>query len=290
MSSCSVYGVGSDEPVDREVAGQSADRVCRVQDAGRARRRRDGRRRLPSRPSCATRPPSGPARGCASTSCSTTWWAWPGRRARSRMMSDGSPWRPLVHVLDIDQAVARRPGAPVDAVHGQIFNVGSNEQNYQVREIAEIVAAAVPGCDVVLRAPRAPTTGATGSASTRSARCLPGFACAWDARTGAAELAAVFAAHRPRRGEVHWPGLHPAGAAAAPDRDRAARRATPLDAPDAGNRRSVDAGGRGTDDLHRDCRSQGAFIVDLERREDERGFFARDLLPGRVHATTAWSR
>jgi nucleoside-diphosphate-sugar epimerase len=63
-----------------------------------------------------------------------------------RMTSDGSPWRPLVHVEDICEAIVCALEAPREAVAGEAFNVGSNEQNYRVREIAEIVAATFPGC------------------------------------------------------------------------------------------------------------------------------------------------
>ena len=63
-----------------------------------------------------------------------------------RMDSDGRPWRPFVHILDISQAIDLVLRAPRDVIHGQIFNVGSNQQNYQVREVAEIIADAFPGC------------------------------------------------------------------------------------------------------------------------------------------------
>lgn len=63
-----------------------------------------------------------------------------------RMDSDGRPWRPFVHILDISQAIDLVLGAPRDVVHRQTFNVGSNQQNYQVREIAEIIADVFPGC------------------------------------------------------------------------------------------------------------------------------------------------
>ena len=56
------------------------------------------------------------------------------------MTSDGTPWRPLVHVLDICEAVARvLRGARSDCVQGEIFNVGHDADNFQVREIAQIV-------------------------------------------------------------------------------------------------------------------------------------------------------
>src|SRR5205085_4757557 len=65
-----------------------------------------------------------------------------------RMTSDGSPWRPLVHGLDIAQAIMAVLEAPRDAVHNQVFNVGDTTHNYRVRDIAEIVAKVFAGCRV----------------------------------------------------------------------------------------------------------------------------------------------
>jgi nucleoside-diphosphate-sugar epimerase len=107
------------------------------------------------------------------------------------MTSDGTPWRPLVHVLDICKAVACVLEAPLDAVHGEVFNVGHEADNYQVREIAEIVAQEYPACTL--------SFGPAGQ-DNRSYRVsfdkihaqLPGFKCAWDARKGARQLHDVF--------------------------------------------------------------------------------------------------
>ena len=107
------------------------------------------------------------------------------------MNSDGSPWRPLVHALDIAEAFACALDAPIDTVHNQVFNVGCNEENYRVREIAEIVAAAFPGCT---------TTYGPSNNDGRSYRVsfdkiasgLPGFRCNWTAAKGAAELREIF--------------------------------------------------------------------------------------------------
>ena len=107
------------------------------------------------------------------------------------MVSDGTPWRPLVHVLDICKAIYCALEAPKEPVHGEIFNVGHNGDNYQVREIAEIVGAEFPGCEV--------TMGPSGG-DNRSYRVLfdkihsqlPGFSCDWDARSGARQLRDVF--------------------------------------------------------------------------------------------------
>lgn len=115
--------------------------------------------------------------------------AWTERRIA--MTSDGTPWRPLVHGLDIAKAIRMTLAAPREAVHGQVFNVGSEENNYTVREIAEIVAAEFPGCEVTFGPP---------SADNRSYRVafdkirqvLPGYETDWDAKRGAAQLREVF--------------------------------------------------------------------------------------------------
>jgi nucleoside-diphosphate-sugar epimerase len=107
------------------------------------------------------------------------------------MTSDGTPWRPLVHVDDICLAVLDALAAPREAVHGQIFNVGDDEQNYRIREIAEIVGSVFEGCDISFGAP---------SGDSRSYRVsfgkirehLPGFRCRHRAPDGARQLRAVF--------------------------------------------------------------------------------------------------
>lgn len=107
------------------------------------------------------------------------------------MTSDGTPWRPLVHVLDICEAIACALEAPRDAVHGEVFNVGHDADNYQVREIAQIVADVYPGCELSF----GPAGGDNRSYKVSFAKIhaqLPGFRCSWDARKGAAQLRKVF--------------------------------------------------------------------------------------------------
>lgn len=106
------------------------------------------------------------------------------------MTSDGTPWRPLVHALDIARAIRMTVASPREAVHNQTFNVGSNAQNYQVREVAEIIADVFPGCEV--------SFGASGGDNRsykvnfdRIREVLPGYECEWDARRGAEQLHAV---------------------------------------------------------------------------------------------------
>jgi nucleoside-diphosphate-sugar epimerase len=116
--------------------------------------------------------------------------AWTTKRIA--MTSDGSPWRPLVHALDIAKAIVMTVESPRERVHGEIFNVGSDGNNYRVRDIAEIVAAEFPGCRLTFGDP---------SADNRSYRVafdhirevLPAYETDWDARAGAAQLHKVFA-------------------------------------------------------------------------------------------------
>jgi nucleoside-diphosphate-sugar epimerase len=107
------------------------------------------------------------------------------------MTSDGTPWRPLVHVLDICEAISRVLDAPEDAIHGEVFNVGHDADNYQVREIAQIVADVYPGCRLTF----GPSGGDNRSYRVSFAKIhsqLPGFRCSWDARQGARQLHDVF--------------------------------------------------------------------------------------------------
>jgi nucleoside-diphosphate-sugar epimerase len=117
--------------------------------------------------------------------------AWTTKRIA--MTSDGTPWRPLVHALDIAKAIRCVLAADVELVHNQIFNVGSDSQNYQVREIAQAVADVFPGCEL--------TFGESGGDNRsylvsfeKITKQLPGFSCDWDAARGAGQLRDVFAA------------------------------------------------------------------------------------------------
>ncbi|SRR5579883_236910 len=108
-----------------------------------------------------------------------------------KMISDGTPWRPLVHALDICKAIVCTLEAPRDIIHNQIFNVGDTANNYRVKQIAEIVAEVFPGCQL--------SFGDQG-ADNRSYRVsfekintlLPGFKCEWNAQRGAQQLFDLF--------------------------------------------------------------------------------------------------
>jgi nucleoside-diphosphate-sugar epimerase len=115
--------------------------------------------------------------------------AWTTRQIT--MTSDGTPWRPLVHVLDICQAIDLALRAPSEAVRGQILNVGDDSQNYRVREIAEIVAARFAGCEMSFGAPDADNRSYRVSFE-KIRKHLPAFQCKWSAERGADQLARLF--------------------------------------------------------------------------------------------------
>jgi nucleoside-diphosphate-sugar epimerase len=105
-----------------------------------------------------------------------------------KVMSDGTPWRPLCHGRDIVSAAIAAMEAPADVVRGQAFNVGSTENNVQVRDIADAVKVAVPEAELLV-------TGETGGDPrsyrvdfTKIEKMLPEFRCAWSVADGAAEL------------------------------------------------------------------------------------------------------
>ena len=107
------------------------------------------------------------------------------------MISDGTPWRPLVHVLDICHAITCAVEAPRDAIHNEIFNVGHNGDNYQVKDIAQITGSVFPGCEVTL----GPSGGDDRSYRVSFDKIhsqLPGFKCEWDAEKGAKQLHQIY--------------------------------------------------------------------------------------------------
>lgn len=189
-SSCSVYGAGSGDFLDETapVNPQTAYAECKVlveRDVGA----------MAGEDFCPVFLRNSTAYGPSprmrfdiviNDLCALAWTT-----KRIVMTSDGSPWRPVVHVADICEAVYRSLVAPEQAVRGKVFNVGQNSDNYRIRELAQIVADEFPGCDVSTGPP---------SGDNRSYRVnfdrihreLPGFACRYTARDGARQLHQVF--------------------------------------------------------------------------------------------------
>jgi nucleoside-diphosphate-sugar epimerase len=117
---------------------------------------------------------------------------WAYTTGEIRILSDGTPWRPVVHVQDIARAFTILLEAPIAAIDNQVFNVGAREQNYQVRELAGFVAGAFPGCRVSYAEKGGPDPRSYRVDFSKLARMLPEYHPAWNAPLGTRELSQAF--------------------------------------------------------------------------------------------------
>lgn len=193
MSSCSVYGVGSPDASlneDSPVNPQTAYAECKVKVENDLTPMNDA-----SFTTCFMR--NATAYGASPRQrfdivlndlCGLAWTT-----KEIKLLSDGTPWRPLVHALDMCQAIYCALSAPAENIGGQAMNVGSTEQNYRVIDIAKIVANEFEGCELIV---------GEASADNRSYRVnfdkiqklMPDFECQWTAEKGAAQMHRMFKA------------------------------------------------------------------------------------------------
>lgn len=117
--------------------------------------------------------------------------AWVSKEVK--MESDGTPWRPLVHVLDICKAIACTLDAPRHRVHNQVFNVGDSTSNYQVRDIAAMVADVLNVHQVSFASSNGADNRSYRVSFEKISRVLPEFSCDWQAQDGVQQLADLFA-------------------------------------------------------------------------------------------------
>ena len=114
--------------------------------------------------------------------------AWAVTKRLIYLKSDGSPWRPIVHIEDISSAFIAALEAPADRVFNQAFNVGQTAHNYRIRDIAAIVAETVPGCRLEIAPDAGPDKRSYRVNFDKIARVLPAFKPRWDVRRGAEQL------------------------------------------------------------------------------------------------------
>ena len=114
--------------------------------------------------------------------------AWAFTSGRVFIKSDGSPWRPIVHVEDVAQAFIAVLHAPRESVHNQAFNVGQTNENYRVRELADLVKATVPGCQIEYAKDAGPDKRCYRVDCQKIVRCVPEFKPQWTAKQGAQQL------------------------------------------------------------------------------------------------------
>jgi nucleoside-diphosphate-sugar epimerase len=114
--------------------------------------------------------------------------AWAVTTGRVHLKSDGTPWRPIVHVEDISRAFLAVLEAPAEAVHNEVFNVGRTDENYQIRELAQIVGETVPDCRIDFAEGAGPDVRSYRVSFEKLASRVPAFRPRWRARDGARQL------------------------------------------------------------------------------------------------------
>jgi len=190
MSSCSVYGVSGGEFVTEEspVNPQTTYGICKTL-VERDVRALANAQFAPTFLRNATAYGASPRMRFDIVLNNLAGLAWTVREIR--MTSDGTPWRPIVHGLDICQAIIAVLEAPLEAVANEVFNVGDTGHNYRVKEIAETVGEVFPDCRVSF-GPPSPDNRSYRVAFDKIRKHLPGFECRWDARRGAEQLLELF--------------------------------------------------------------------------------------------------
>ncbi len=118
--------------------------------------------------------------------------AWAYTTGQVYLKSDGTPWRPIVHIEDIARAFLAVLRAPRAVVHNRAFNVGRTAENYRIRDIATLVADVVPNCRIEYAPDAGPDKRNYRVNCDLIAQTLPEFQPQWDARRGAEELYAAY--------------------------------------------------------------------------------------------------
>lgn len=114
--------------------------------------------------------------------------AWAFATGQVYLKSDGTPWRPVVHVEDIARAYVAALKAPRDVVHNEAFNVGTTTENYQIRDLAKMVEEIVPNCRIEFAPDAGPDKRCYRVDCNKIAKALPGFKPQWSARRGIEQL------------------------------------------------------------------------------------------------------
>jgi nucleoside-diphosphate-sugar epimerase len=118
--------------------------------------------------------------------------AWAATTGRVFLKSDGSSWRPVVHVEDVCRAFAAVVGAPRELIHNEVFNVGRTEENYRIRELAEIVVDRIPASRIEYSEQPSRDIRSYRVNCDKIRRILPDFCPSWDAAKGVEQLRAAY--------------------------------------------------------------------------------------------------
>jgi nucleoside-diphosphate-sugar epimerase len=131
--------------------------------------------------------------------------AWAYTTGQILLKSDGTPWRPLVHIEDIALAAIAMLEAPRETVHNQAFNVGSTTENYQMRELAEIVKETVPQCAIAFAEGAEPDKRNYRVDFAKYAKGFPNHKLRWTVRQGAKQIYDSYRTHGLKKDEYEGP-------------------------------------------------------------------------------------
>lgn len=190
FSSCSVYGASADKAQDEhgDTSPQTAYAECKLLVEGDLKKMASDHF-SPSFLRNSTAYGASPRQRFDLVVNNLAGRAWTTHEIK--MDSDGTPWRPLVHILDIAQAAACVLEAPREVIHNQTFNVGANSENYQVRDVANIIGRVFPGCQVIF-GDRSGDKRDYKVNFDKITNKLPGYKVKWTVEKGAQQLLDVF--------------------------------------------------------------------------------------------------
>lgn len=131
--------------------------------------------------------------------------AWAYTTGNILLKSDGTPWRPLAHIEDISRAAIGACEAPREVVHNKHFNVGMNSENYQMRQLAEIVKETVPNCEIAFADGAEPDKRNYRVDFTKYTKAFPKHQLKWTARMGAKQIYESYKLHALQKDEYEGP-------------------------------------------------------------------------------------
>jgi len=113
---------------------------------------------------------------------------WALTTGQIKILSDGTPWRPLIHAEDIARAFIAVIEAPKEVIKGEAFNVGKNSENYQVKDIATMIKAVLPDCEIIITGEHGPDSRTYKVNFDKIGRMLQGFDPQWNLKKGIEQI------------------------------------------------------------------------------------------------------
>jgi nucleoside-diphosphate-sugar epimerase len=193
-STCSMYGIAGEEAVteDSPLAPVTAYAISKVKSE-EALSKMAGDNFSPVFLRASTAYGIAPMLRCDLVVNNLVGWAY--TTGKIRIMSDGTPWRPAIHVEDLGLAYIACLECQIEIVHNQAFNVGQNKENYQIRDMAGVVKRVVPGCEVEYTYEHGSDSRTYRVSFDKISKELKGFSPRWDVAKGVLQLYEAYKAH-----------------------------------------------------------------------------------------------